>query len=126
MVSIKYASFRKEQFNTNFKDVDETLYKNEQVVRQLRQVKEMGTALLEEADLNELNARKQKMAKIYNSAKICPFKNQNCDLEKEGLTLDPDIESIMASSSDYDELEWAWSEWHKNSGAQMRGDYKVK
>jgi len=29
------------------------------------------------------------MANIYGSAKICPFDNQNCDLNGDGLYLDP-------------------------------------
>lgn len=30
----------------------------------------------------------------------------------------------MAESSDYDELEYIWKNWHDNSGKLMRNDYK--
>lgn len=29
------------------------------------------------------------MTNIYSTAKICPFNKQQCDLKKEGLSLDP-------------------------------------
>ena len=29
------------------------------------------------------------MTTIYSSAKICPYKKENCDLATEGLSLDP-------------------------------------
>lgn len=122
---LKYAKFRQEQFNLHFKDVDEDKYQKTSVIRQLKQVKEMGASLLEEKDLEELNSSKQKMAVTYNSARICPFEKQNCNLATEGMTLDPEIELKMAESSNYEELKWIWSEWHKESGAKMRTEYKV-
>jgi peptidyl-dipeptidase A len=45
-------------------------------------------------------------------------------LEKEGLTLDPEISTIMTSSTNYDELKWAWEQWREKSGKKMRGGYK--
>lgn len=29
------------------------------------------------------------MSEIYSTGKICPFNKQNCDLQKEGLSLEP-------------------------------------
>ena len=29
------------------------------------------------------------MSKIYGTAKICPYAQQDCDLETEGLSLEP-------------------------------------
>jgi peptidyl-dipeptidase A len=64
------------------------------------------------------------MENIYNTAKICPFNNKNCNVTEEGLTLDPDLTEIMASSKDYDELEWIWKQWRDKSGKNMRNGYK--
>jgi len=64
------------------------------------------------------------METTYSIAKICPFANQNCNLETEGLTLDPEISSIMTNSENYDELQWAWKEWRDKSGKLIREDYK--
>jgi hypothetical protein len=46
------------------------------------------------------------METIYNTAKICPFAKQDCNLETEGLTLDPDMVDLLATSTNADELEW--------------------
>lgn len=62
---------------------------------------------------------------IYNFAKICPFTKQDCDLATEGLTLDPEISARMSESTDYDELEWVWHQWHDKSGKLMREGYKT-
>lgn len=29
------------------------------------------------------------MKQIYSTGKMCPYKNQNCDLDKKALTLEP-------------------------------------
>jgi peptidyl-dipeptidase A len=89
------------------------------------QVKQMGTSLLSPEDLTNLTETKQRMASIYNSARICPYEKKNCDLATEGWTLDPEIENRFAESTDYDELEWLWTQWHQASGAKMRNDYKI-
>lgn len=64
------------------------------------------------------------METIYNTAKICPFDKKDCNLTTEGLTLDPEISAIMTKSESYDELKWAWEQWHEVSGKKMRGEYK--
>lgn len=64
------------------------------------------------------------MSGVYNSAKICPFTKQDCNLESsDALTLDPHIETILADSINFDELEYVWTQWHDKSGKPMREDY---
>lgn len=29
------------------------------------------------------------MSEIYSTGKVCPYNKQNCDLQKEGLSLEP-------------------------------------
>ncbi|KAJ8984248.1 hypothetical protein NQ317_007480 [Molorchus minor] len=65
------------------------------------------------------------MALVYDFGKICPYKNPNCDLEKEGLSLKPEIENIMAKSRDYDELTYVWTAWRDATGAKMKKLYKA-
>jgi peptidyl-dipeptidase A len=66
------------------------------------------------------------METVYNSAKICPFTNQDCDVTKdEAWTLDPEIVNIMATSTNYEELEYVWKAWRDASGKNMREDYKA-
>jgi hypothetical protein len=64
------------------------------------------------------------MEKVYNIAKICPFDKPDCDDSKDGLTLDPEISSVMSKSENFDELKWTWEQWHEKSGKSMRDGYK--
>ena len=62
------------------------------------------------------------MTNIYSTAKICPFSNQKCDLSKEGLSLEPGIEEILANC---DELVYAWRVWRDASDAKIRSLYQT-
>lgn len=66
------------------------------------------------------------MSNVYNNAKICDYYDKECDLAKNEttLTLDPEIELLMASSRNYDELKYVWEQWHSATGPHMRNDYK--
>lgn len=64
------------------------------------------------------------MTTIYSTGKVCPYKNQNCVLSTEGLSLEPDIESVLAESTDYYELEYVWAAWRNATGKKMRDYYK--
>lgn len=66
----------------------------------------------------------ENMTNIYIHAKICPFKNQTCELSEEGLSLTPDLEQIMINSSDYNELTYVWSAWRDATGAKMKKQYQ--
>lgn len=87
-------------------------------------MKDIGTAALSDDQLTQLNAAKNRMSTIYNSARICPYDKPNCNLASEGLTLDPEIELLLASSNNFDEMKWTWEQWHAKSGMNMRDDYK--
>lgn len=88
-------------------------------------MKDVGTAILSNDDLTELNAAKNNMTTVYNSARICPFTKQNCNLQTEGLTLDPEIEYLLATSENFEELKYVWEQWHEKTGKLMKTDYKT-
>lgn len=92
--------------------------------RKLQILKDIGTSALSDSDLTELNAVKNRMTTVYNSARICPFDKKECNLADEGLTLDPHIEILMSSSTNNEEMQWTWEQWHEKSGKLMRNDYK--
>lgn len=122
---LEFAAFRKEKFDENFKNVDINLYDDPEVKRKLTILRDIGTAALSDTDLTALNAAKNRMSTVYNNARICPFDNKNCNFENsKGLTLDPDIELLMASSESFEEMKWIWEQWHEKSGKLMREDYK--
>jgi peptidyl-dipeptidase A len=107
----------------------------------------MGTAALDDDRFNLLTSTRTNMSGIYNKAKICPFDKQSCNLDTEGWSLDPDIELRLASSTNYDEMQYIWvkqnniqfnfilmirmnnfqfkEQWHEVSGKNMREQYKT-
>lgn len=60
------------------------------------------------------------MLSIYNTASICVQKEPfRC-----GLRLQPDITNIMANSRNWDELQYTWIEWRRNTGQNMKETYE--
>lgn len=89
-------------------------------------LKDIGTAALNDTDLTALNAARNRMTTLYNSAKICPVDKPTCNpASDDGLNLDPNIELLLASSEDFDELKWTWEQWHEKSGKGMKQDYQI-
>lgn len=64
------------------------------------------------------------MTNVYNSATVCPYKNENCE-SSERLTLDPDIEKLLSKSRDYDELKYLWVQWRNETGRKMKDKYPI-
>lgn len=50
------------------------------------------------------------MTTIYNTARICPSDDRECDITNPNITwaLDPQIETRLKSSTDYDEQLYLW------------------
>lgn len=71
-------------------------------------LKNVGTAALSEAELSNMTLTRNRMSTIYNQARICPFKKQNCDLATEGMNLDPGIEMALSSSESFEEQLYLW------------------
>lgn len=63
------------------------------------------------------------MSTQYSNTFVCPFETGTICNEADRLRLDPDLEKILATSSDYNELKYVWEQWHDRSGAPMRQDY---
>uniref|UniRef100_A0A1L8DQS2 Angiotensin-converting enzyme n=1 Tax=Nyssomyia neivai TaxID=330878 RepID=A0A1L8DQS2_9DIPT len=125
--SLLYATFRKEHYDLYFKEAIIEDYTNEDVRRQLKFLKDLGSSALGDEDLAKFTNTRNAMTAIYNSAKICPYTQQDCESIPnftDYLTLDPEIEVRMAESRDYDELLYLWTEWREKSGKLMREDYK--
>lgn len=65
------------------------------------------------------------MTSIFGQAKVCPYHKQKCNLEKEGWSLEPDIENVLSSSTDAKELEYLWLAWRDATGLKMKNTYKT-
>ncbi|ODM92909.1 Angiotensin-converting enzyme [Orchesella cincta] len=122
-VSIEGAIFHKKVWNTVIKNVDYKSFKSEGLKRQLEKLSVIGLAALPEDKLMEHTKISSEMTDIYSTAKICPYKKQSCDLETEGLDLDPEIQELLFKSHDYDELVYAWTAWRNATGRKLRKMY---
>ncbi|KAB0802038.1 hypothetical protein PPYR_04224 [Photinus pyralis] len=123
--SLESAEFDKKYWTTVFQNLNVNDYKDEALKRQLKSLKMIGSAALDEKKLTQLINTQNKMQNIYSTAKICPFDKQKCVLAKEGLSLEPHIEDVMARSRDYDELQYVWKEWRDATGKKMKDSYKT-
>lgn len=123
-MSLENAAFSKKNYDDYWKAANIDSYTDPAIKRKLKFLKDIGTAALSNTDLTALNAATNRMSTIYNNAKICPFAKSNCNLTTEGLTLDPEIELLLASSDSPDEMEWIWEQWREKTGKLMKVDYK--
>ncbi|XP_053674124.1 angiotensin-converting enzyme-like [Anopheles nili] len=123
-ISLEYAKFRNDYYEQYFKNANVESYQNEKVRKQLRLLKDLGTAALPAEKLASLNGIMRKMDTAYQLAEVCPYTNQQCGAADQKWTLDPELEKVLAESSDYDELEYVWRRWREESGKKMRTDYK--
>jgi peptidyl-dipeptidase A len=124
-VTLEAAALQKDNWQKYFKDLNPDDYQDEEIKRQVKDLRILGNAALDEEKLSELTTTTNSMTNIYSTAKICPYTNINCDLSKDGLSLEPGIEAVLAKSSDYDELAYVWKTWRDASGAKMRDLYKI-
>ncbi|ESO07108.1 hypothetical protein HELRODRAFT_98522 [Helobdella robusta] len=54
--------------------------------------------------------------KYSTTTLINPINNKSC-------LLDPDLETVLSQSRDYNELLWAWLGWHNNAGRAVREEF---
>ncbi|KAK3922188.1 Angiotensin-converting enzyme [Frankliniella fusca] len=118
------ATFTRDSWSKHFKDLDQSKIKDDQLRRQVHFLQSLGTAALSDEEFKKLNSHLLSMQTTYSTAKVCPFSKQQCNLETEGLNLDPGIEEVITTSQNYEELTYIWKAWHDASGKKMRADYK--
>ncbi|XP_001845716.2 angiotensin-converting enzyme [Culex quinquefasciatus] len=122
--SLAYAAFRNDYYERFFKDAPVENYKDEKIRKQLRLLKDLGTAALPTSKLEDYNRVMRRMDGAYQLAEICPYDNQQCSGDAAKWTLDPEMEHVLATSNDYNELAYVWRRWREESGKKMRSDYK--
>ena len=85
----------------------------------------LGIAAMDETNLSNFNQIVSHMQGTYGAGKVCPYKNQNCDLSTEGLTLEPGISEVIDNPADYewDELVYYWKKWRDVSGKKIRVEF---
>lgn len=117
------AAFQKKKWLEVFTQFDYDKFENAELRRRYEAHSTLGKAAMEEADFSELNSLISGMVSTYGAGKICPFTKQDCDLEKEGLTLEPGVEEILADTENrsWEELEYVWEAWRNATGRKFRG-----
>lgn len=96
------AQFKKDQYIAWIKSMVNVTFTDKSIQRQIKLLSNLDTYSLDDDSLNQLTNILLRMVGIYNSAKVCPFENQSCDLAKQGLPLDPsECKSIYAFDIDF-------------------------
>jgi len=115
------ARFHKEMWRnitTDFADWKE--FNDPDLLRKFKELTVLGTAALPDEQLQELNQVSVDMEKIYSTAKICSFDDESrCD-----LSLDADINTILKSSRNEEELRHVWTQWRNVTGKAMKEHYQ--
>jgi len=86
------------------------LFKNATLKRQLDMIN--NTITLDKypkQDFQEYQDIDSNMTQIFDTARICPYKNQHCDFATQGLQFNQDVKTIFTESRDYHELFYVWS-----------------
>lgn len=123
--TIESGAMRKFYWQEYFKNLSSEDYQAEAIKRQVNILNTLGVSALDTDKLSQFSTITTNMTNIYSAAKICPYQKQNCDLATEGLSLEPGIESIMSSSTDYDELVYAWTSWRNATGAKIKQQFNT-
>ncbi|XP_063603044.1 angiotensin-converting enzyme-like [Penaeus indicus] len=116
--AVRYLSFKGEAAaNSSLYDYES--FVDDQLYRRFRFLAKKGPGALDQQDLEEYKLLQAGMETIYSTATICDFHDDTeCD-----LTLEPDIELILATSTNWEELRHAWVQWRENTGKLMRDDF---
>ncbi|XP_045467090.1 angiotensin-converting enzyme-like [Harmonia axyridis] len=119
-VILQAAEYNKQLWKMYFKDVTPDDYQDPDLKRKVMLARMLGKSVLENDKLAELTNITNTMVEIYSTGKICPYRKKNCDISTEGYNLDPDLNSLFASSRDYNELSYSWKAWRDQTGGKMR------
>ncbi|XP_018306986.1 angiotensin-converting enzyme [Mycetomoellerius zeteki] len=88
--------------------------------RELKMIATKGRSSLTDDKFNEIHRLIAEMKEIYVKARVCTYKQID---DECNLSLDYDLNKIMATSKDYDELLHYWHAWHEAVGPQLQNKY---
>ncbi len=86
---LEYSAYNKEVWENYINVFDLDSFEDEDLVRRLEKLQILGESALPEDDLEILSDTVNEMVNIYNTARVCPYDNQDCDEATEGLPLEP-------------------------------------
>ncbi|KAG5345054.1 ACE enzyme, partial [Acromyrmex charruanus] len=88
--------------------------------RELKMIATKGRSSLTDDKFNEIHRLIAEMKEIYVKARVCSYKQIDGECN---LSLDYDLNKIMVTSKDYDELLHYWHAWHEVIGPQLQNKY---
>ncbi|XP_008061508.2 angiotensin-converting enzyme, partial [Carlito syrichta] len=113
---MEWSQFRL-YFGTRARLFKATQFQDPDVRRMLSKLQDMDTAALPQNELQEYNQLLAYMETIYSTAQVC-LNEGPC------MSLEPDLEEVMATSRDQQELLWAWQGWRDAVGRPLRSTFQ--
>lgn len=114
----KWSAFYEEQSkiaqNFSLQEIQDATIK-----RQLKALQQSGSSALSPDKNKQLNTILNTMSTIYSTGKVCNSTNP-----QECFVLEPGLDEIMATSTDYNRRLWAWEGWRAEVGKQLRPLYE--
>ncbi|CAD5115774.1 DgyrCDS4720 [Dimorphilus gyrociliatus] len=90
--------------------------------RQFYKIADIGESVLPTDKFQQITKAKSNMQSVYSKARVC---NKPGDQDpSKCYPLNPTLENIMAKSTDWKELAWAWEGWRNETGRKMPDDYE--
>ncbi|GJQ74325.1 hypothetical protein Trydic_g4927 [Trypoxylus dichotomus] len=121
--TLEGAKLDKMYWERYFRNLNPSNFKDINLRRQIVKLSRLGNSALQDNDLTKLTSITNKMTEIYSTAKVCPMDSQDCNLDDQGLQLEPDLINIMSQPGIYDEHQYYWKVWRDASGARMKQLY---
>ncbi|XP_023289186.1 angiotensin-converting enzyme-like [Orussus abietinus] len=88
--------------------------------RQLKMIAVKGRSALTDDKFNEIHHLIVEMKELYMRTRLCPYKKMGSQCD---LSLDREINRVMAQSRDYEELLHFWRSWHEAVGPPLKNKY---
>ncbi|KAI4460682.1 angiotensin-converting enzyme [Holotrichia oblita] len=118
--TLESAKLDKMYWEKYFRNLNPSNFKDINLRRQIVKLSRLGNSALDDDELAKLTNITNKMTEIYSTAKVCPPDFPECNLDEEGLPLEPDLINIMAKPGLFEDHQYIWKEWHQASGANMK------
>ncbi|CAD5120116.1 DgyrCDS8693 [Dimorphilus gyrociliatus] len=112
----RFARFGKDKWE-KLKKWNWRNFTDEYIRRQFQKISDVGESVLSNEKYQRYSEIKSDLEKLYSTAKVC---KKPGDLNPEKCySLEPDLNQLMANSTNWDELLWAWKGWRDETGQKM-------
>lgn len=118
-IAAELAKFMKE-VSADIKKFNWRSYQSEDVKRQFKSLTKLGYAALSESDYADFLETMSAMESNFAKVKVCDFKDSTkCD-----LALEPEIEEVITTSRNPEELKHYWVQFYDKAGTAVRPQFE--